>query len=175
MRPAAIALCVFLTACIQTVAESEETTTLGGGSSTSSTTRESQPVTTTSDLPTNSTSDVLAPESLTVEAFPVPAGSRPHDVAPALDGGVWYTAQGLGELGWLDHITGETRHIALGAGSRPHGVIVDVRGTPWITDGGVNAIVSVDPGSNAVTVFPLPDDTIGANLNTASFGADGTL
>ena len=175
MRPAAIALCVFLTACIQTAAESEGATTLGGGSSTSSTTGESQPGTTTSDLSTNSTPDVLAPESLTVEAFPVPAGSRPHDVAPALDGGVWYTAQGLGELGWLDPVTGETRHIALGTGSRPHGVIVDELGTPWITDGGLNAIVSVDPESNAVTVFPLPDDTVGANLNTASFDADGTL
>jgi hypothetical protein len=28
-----------------------------------------------------------------VRMFPVPAGSRPHDVAPAADGGVWFTAQ----------------------------------------------------------------------------------
>ena len=35
----------------------------------------------------------------TVREYPVPAGSRPHDVAPARDGGVWYTAQGSGELG----------------------------------------------------------------------------
>ena len=33
---------------------------------------------------------------------PVPQGSRPHDVAPASHGGVWYTAQGSGELGWLE-------------------------------------------------------------------------
>ena len=45
---------------------------------------------------------------LTVREYPVPAGSRPHDVAPARDGGVWYTAQGSGELGWLDPKTGET-------------------------------------------------------------------
>ncbi len=109
-----------------------------------------------------------------MEAFPVPAGSRPHDVAPALDGGVWYTAQGSGELGWLNPVTGETRHIALGAGSAPHGVIIDDQGTPWVTDSGLNAIVSVDPESDAVTIFPLPDDTAGANLNTASFDADGT-
>ncbi|MCH7899964.1 MAG: lyase [Acidobacteria bacterium] len=120
-------------------------------------------------------SALIAPESLTVVAFPVPAGSRPHDVAPALDGGVWYTAQGSGELGWLNPVTGETRHIALGAGSRPHGVIIDEQGTPWVTDSGLNAIVSVDPGSDAVTIFPLPDDTPEANLNTASFDADGTL
>ena len=52
-----------------------------------------------------------------LQAFPLPAGSRPHDVAPALDGGVWYTARGSGELGWLDPETGETRHTPLGAGS----------------------------------------------------------
>ena len=44
--------------------------------------------------------------ALTVREYPVPAGSRPHDVAPARDGGVWYTAQGSGELGWLDPKTG---------------------------------------------------------------------
>ncbi|MFZ0012878.1 MAG: lyase [Acidimicrobiia bacterium] len=114
-------------------------------------------------------------EALVIEAFPVPAGSRPHDVAPAADGGVWYTAQGSGELGWLDPATGETRHVALGAGSRPHGVIVDDEGTPWITDGGLNAIVSVDPVSEEVTIHPLPDTSSGANLNTAVFDENGTL
>ena len=48
----------------------------------------------------------LEPE-FEVEAFPVPAGSRPHDVAPAADGGVWYTAQARGALGWLDPVTGK--------------------------------------------------------------------
>ncbi len=30
--------------------------------------------------------------TITTDVYPVPAGSRPHDVAPAEDGGVWYTA-----------------------------------------------------------------------------------
>ena len=59
-----------------------------------------------------------------VQTYAVPAGSRPHDVAPAADGGVWYTAQGSGELGWLDPATGEVVETSLGAGSAPHGVIV---------------------------------------------------
>ncbi|MGH2664024.1 MAG: hypothetical protein ACRDH8_14740 [Actinomycetota bacterium] len=63
-------------------------------------------------------------------------GSRPHDVAPASDGGVWYTAQGSGELGRLHPPTGRTRHIPLGEGSAPHGVIVGPDNAPWITDGG---------------------------------------
>ncbi len=111
----------------------------------------------------------------TMHVFPVPAGSRPHDVAPAVDGGVWYTAQGSGELGWLDPATGDTRHTPLGAGSRPHGVIVGPDGAPWITDGGLNAIVRVDPDSLKVNVFPLPPDRPNANLNTATFDNAGIL
>ncbi len=80
-----------------------------------------------------------------LEEYPVPPGSHPHDVAPAPDGSVWYTAQASGELGRLDPATGETYHIALGRGSAPHGVIVGPDGAPWITDGGLNAIVRVDP------------------------------
>jgi virginiamycin B lyase len=54
-------------------------------------------------------------------------------------------------------------------------VIVGPDGAPWITDGGLNAIVRVDPQTERVDVFPLPDDHSGANLNTAAFDAGGTL
>ncbi len=110
-----------------------------------------------------------------ITEFPVPPGSHPHDVAPAEDGGVWYTAQRSGELGYLDPETGETHHIPLGAGSAPHGVIVGPDGAPWITDGGLNAIVRVDPDSEDVEVFSLPAGSGYANLNTASFDGDGIL
>jgi virginiamycin B lyase len=110
-----------------------------------------------------------------VATFPLPAGSGPHGVAPAVDGGVWYTAQGSGELGWLDPATGEVREVALGVGSAPHGVIVGPDGAPWITDGGLNAIVRVDPETQAVDAFPLPASAPDANLNTAAFDGDGVL
>jgi virginiamycin B lyase len=115
------------------------------------------------------------PVEPTIEEFPVPPGSRPHDVAPALDGGVWYTAQGSGELGWLNPATGETRHIALGQGSAPHGVIVGPDGAPWITDSGLNAIVRVEPTTGEVQLFPLPEGSGYANLNTATFDKNGVL
>lgn len=153
------------------------TTTGGAPSSTTSsaaaTTTTAAPANTTTMAPTTTT--LVDPATLSIESFPVPAGSRPHDVAPAVDGGVWYTAQNIGELGWLDPSSGEIRHIPLGAGSRPHGVIVDDSGTPWITDGGLNAIVSVDPATDDVTVYPLPGSAAGANLNTAVFDNLGTL
>jgi virginiamycin B lyase len=112
---------------------------------------------------------------LRVREFPVPSGTHPHDVAPARDGGVWFTAQGSGELGWLDPKTGNTRLTPLGQSSAPHGVIVGPDGAPWITDSGLNAIVRVDPRSLEVRSFPLPASTGYANLNTATFDRRGTL
>jgi virginiamycin B lyase len=110
-----------------------------------------------------------------MQEFPVPPGSHPHDVAPAADGGVWYTGQHVGTLGHLDPATGEVRQIDLGAGSAPHGVIVGPDGAPWITDGGLNAIVRVDPETEEVEVFELPVSHPDANLNTAAFDDDGVL
>jgi virginiamycin B lyase len=105
----------------------------------------------------------------------VTPGSHPHDVAPATDGGVWYTGQRNGTLGHLDPMSGEVREIPLGRGAAPHGVIVGPDGASWITDGGLNAIVRVDPDTERVDAFPLPTDRSGANLNTAAFDGDGAL
>jgi len=117
--------------------------------------------------------------ALDIKEYPVPSGSHPHDVAPALDGGVWYTAQHQGALGHLDpggnNGRGNTRHIPLGRGSAPHGVIVGPDGAPWITDSGLNAIARVDPKTDKVEVFPLPKGTPNANLNTATFDKTGIL
>jgi virginiamycin B lyase len=110
-----------------------------------------------------------------VDEYGLPAGSGPHDVAPARDGGVWYTAQAAGALGHLDPRTRRTRITALGPGSQPHGVIVGPDGAPWITDAGRNAILRVDPQTRAVRVFPLPASAADANLNTATFDHAGIL
>jgi virginiamycin B lyase len=107
--------------------------------------------------------------------YPVPRGSHPHDVAPAPDGTVWYTAQTAGALGRLDPATGKTREIKLGEGSAPHGVIVGPDGAPWVTDGGLNAIVRVSPATGEVRRFPLPAGRGGANLNTPAFDRQGIL
>jgi virginiamycin B lyase len=117
----------------------------------------------------------VSPEQYTMQEYPVPPGSHPHDVAPAPDGTVWYTAQIAGALGKLDPATGETHHIPLGSGSSPHGVIIGPDGAPWITDSGLNAILQVDPQTEDVKVFPLPDESGYANLNTAAFDRDGIL
>jgi virginiamycin B lyase len=113
-------------------------------------------------------------QQLRVQEFAVPAGSHPHDVAPARDGTVWYTGQHTGELGRLDPRTGQIRRVPLGAGSAPHGVIVGPDGAAWVTDGGLNAIVRVDDRTHRVRRFPLPTSSY-ANLNTATFDRRGIL
>jgi virginiamycin B lyase len=120
-------------------------------------------------VPTASRSSV----DFVLQEYPVTRGQGPHDVAPARDGGVWYTAQLSGELGWLDPKFGVTKAVKLGAGSAPHGVIVAPDGAPWITDGGLNAIVRVDPATSEVKRFPLPANRPNASLNTAVFDKDG--
>ena len=132
---------------------------------------------TTSSGPTSSTA---SPTGATTSAgrlqvYQVPAGSHPHDVAPARDGGVWFTGQHAGFLGHLDPANGAVTQVPLGAGSRPHGVIVGADGAAWVTDGGLNAIVRVDGSTRAVKHYPLPPGRANANLNTATFDATGAL
>lgn len=127
-------------------------------------------LTTTSAPPASPT-----PAAPTLQEYAVPPGSHPHDVAPAPDGTVWYTAQTAGALGRLDPHTGETHHIPLGSGSAPHGVIIGPDGAAWVTDGGLNAIVRVDPATEEVKLYPLPTERRNANLNTAVFDGNGVL
>jgi virginiamycin B lyase len=98
-----------------------------------------------------------------------------HDVAPAPDGGVWFSAQASGHLGWFEPSTGRTDLIPLGGSSSPHGVIQGPDGAAWLTDGGQNAIVRVGWPDRKVQAFPLPAGTPYANLNTAAFDGAGDL
>lgn len=107
------------------------------------------------------------------QVYQLPEGAYPHDVAPAPDGKVWFSAQRNGALGILDPKTGEVREVPLGKGSAPHGVIQGPDGAAWLTDGGQNAIVRVDPKTEEVKVWKLPEGTGYTNLNTAAFDRDG--
>lgn len=98
-----------------------------------------------------------------------------HDLAPAPDGGMWFTAQRTGHLGWFDPKSGRSELIDLGSGSSPHGVIQGPDKAAWVTDSGLNAIVRVGWQGREVKRFPLPEGAPHANLNTAAFDADGDL
>ena len=112
-----------------------------------------------------------------MQSWPLRTPSRTgvHDLAPSPDGGVWFTAQRSGHLGWFDPKAARTELIALGAGSSPHGVIAGPDGAAWITDGGLQAIVRVGWPDRSVRLFRLPEGTPYANLNTCAFDGDGDL
>ncbi len=105
----------------------------------------------------------------------VPQRTGIHDVAPAPDGGVWFTAQRSGHLGWFDPASGKVELVALGSGSSPHGVIQGPDKAAWITDGGQNAIVRVSWPQRDVRLYRLPEGSGYANLNTCAFDGDGDL
>jgi virginiamycin B lyase len=120
-------------------------------------------------------SPTQTPREPAFREYAVPAGDHPHDVAPAADGTVWYTAQNSGDLGRLNPATGRVTRVPLGNGSAPHGVIVGPDGAAWVTDSGLNAIVRVDGQTQRVTRYPLPSSAADANLNTAAFDGRGVL
>jgi len=119
----------------------------------------------------------LAAPAAALQSWPLatPRATGIHDVAPAPDGGVWFTAQRSGHLGWFDPRSARVELIALGRGSAPHGVIAGPDGAAWLTDGGQQAIVRVGWPQRDLRVYPLPDGTPDANLNTCAFDGDGTL
>lgn len=116
-------------------------------------------------------------QSARMQSWPLASRERTgiHDVAPAPDGGVWFTAQRSGHLGWFDPGSGRTELIVLGKGSAPHGVIQGPDQAAWITDGGQNAIARVSWPGREVRLFPLPEGAPYANLNTCAFDGEGDL
>jgi streptogramin lyase len=78
--------------------------------------------------------------SLTVRAetsmqtYPVPHGAGPHDVAPAANGIVWYTAQAQG--------------------AQAYAVYVDDEDKVWLSDFDANAVLRFDPVTEKFTSFP---------------------
>jgi virginiamycin B lyase len=116
-------------------------------------------------------------QAASMQSWPLvtPGPTGIHDVAPAPDGGVWFTAQRSGHLGWFEPKSGRTELVRLPGGSSPHGVIQGPDRAAWITDGGAGAIVRVGWPDRGVRSFPLPAGAPYANLNTCTFDGDGDL
>ena len=89
-------------------------------------------------------SDAAAP-GVTLREYAVPAGSHPHDVAPAATAASGTPRRPPASSAGSTRGPAGRGEMPLGDGSAPHGVIVGPDGAPWITDGGLNAIVRVDP------------------------------
>src|SRR5688572_9794478 len=111
---------------------------------------------------TDATNSARSP---TVREYPVPAGSRPHDVAPAPhgvivgpDGAPWITDGGLNAIVRVDPKTRRVRTFPLPASSGDANLNTasfDRRGVLWFT--GQNGIYGrLDPRSGEMKVFAAP-------------------
>ena len=65
-------------------------------------------------MPASACGEPLPPTAPNIQLFQLPEGARVHDVAPAADGKIWYTAQRQGALGIIDPRTGEISQVPLG-------------------------------------------------------------
>ena len=65
---------------------------------------------------------------MVMQTFPVLAGAGAHDVFPAADGTVWFTAQSAGKLGHLDPRSGKSDLIAVSTPAVP--TVVSMQSVP---------------------------------------------
>ena len=109
-----------------------------------------------------------------VREYEVPAGSHPHDVAPARGGGVWYTEQAAGALGRLDP---EDWAVAECRSARVRSSRRDRRARRRALDHrrGPERDPTRRPADEARPPFPLPSGREAADLNTATFDQSGVL
>ena len=102
------------------------------------------------------------PARYIVTEFAVPAGSAPHDVAPARDGGVWYAAQRSGMLGWLDPKTGAMQVWDAPKGRGPYGITATPDGNVYYASLAGSYVGHIDTATGAVTVLEPPTPGQGA-------------
>src|SRR5262245_40919101 len=104
-----LALCtLWVMACTSLVQTGSPTPTLVSQAATTNKADLTPAATETAAPPTPAPAVAISATLPTVQEYPVPTGSGPHDVAPAADGGIWFTAQAAGQLGWLNPTTGAT-------------------------------------------------------------------
>lgn len=89
----------------------------------------------------------LAELVIDVVSHTLPSGSAPHDVAPAADGGVWYTGQGNG-----------TTYPLNGPYAYLNTAAFDGDGILWFT-GQAGIYGRLDPESGELTTYPAPRGT----------------
>ena len=111
--------------------------------------------------PNDRRTPVLVPGNveLDFETWFVPTlGQRSRDPVEAPDGSIWWTGQGLNNIGRIDPETGAMEEVFLPDGTYPHSVTPDADGDIWYL-GNRNGTVGIVDGETLelVKVYEMPD------------------
>ncbi len=103
-------------------------------------------------------------------------GQMPRDPVEAPDGMIWWVGQwAAGNLvGRLNPETGEMKEFPLPARTLPHSVTPDSHGNIWVSGNGNGTIVKLDPVTEEMTVYPMPDPAA-RDPHTMVFDSEGIL
>ena len=120
---------------------------------------------------------VDGPVSVAFENWKVPTlGQMARDPVEAPDGMIWWVGQyAAGNLvGRLNPETGEMKEYPLPANSLPHSVTPDAEGNIWVSGNGNGTIMKLDPATEEITVYPMPDPTA-RDPHTMMFDSEGIM
>lgn len=78
-------------------------------------------------------------------------------MAAGVDGWVWVTGYGTGEVMGIEPASGDTIHVrSVVRRSEPYGIAVDGRGRVWYSERGTNLLVVYDPATDRRSALTLP-------------------
>jgi virginiamycin B lyase len=104
----------------------------------------------------------------TFREWTLPDGARPHGLAVAKDGRIFYTGNGNGSIGELDPATGKVRsHFTPSRGGGPHTVVFDAAGDVWFTGQAGGYLGKLERASGKVSEFPMPGGPYGLAIDKA--------
>lgn len=92
----------------------------------------------------------------------LPAGTRPHGLAVASDGKVFFAANGNGAIGELDPRTGAVSlHRTSDPAGKPYSIVLDAQGNVWTTLRAAGKVAKLDRATGAVSEYPFDGEPYG--------------
>jgi len=89
-------------------------------------------------------------------SYPLPGGVSSYYILYR-DGAVWFSNWGNNRIYRFDITTEEAQHWQLAAGASPTGMDFEPSGNLWWADEGTDALVRLNPNTDQVTSYPVPN------------------
>jgi virginiamycin B lyase len=101
---------------------------------------------------------VSGPVQISFKEWQTPTlGNRSRDPVQAPDGLIWWAGQFGNMIGSINPATGAMKEYPLPPKAMPHTVEIDAKGNVWYTGNMNGSIGYLDPKTEKITVFQMPD------------------